>query len=310
MINYKENKIAAIVCCRWEENYILEFLNHYKKLGITKMFILDNNDSDYDKPLKPIIQQFIDEEFVEYCDYLDVDYIQKNCYNDIYFKHKNEYDYWLVIDVDEFIHLDEKYNTINDLLNDPIFFNVDVIQFPWIFMISENLQYHYEDIPLRTRFNIKGIRSHNNKLDSTCIKSLFKTSDNIERVNLHYPFYKDNKNIICKYSNGKLNQNINELIYSYNAYDLQNIQNYIEHYAYKSADEYVNKIIRGRANRRDKTNFEEITVNKLVFNYLKFLDINYNIYDIIQIKEYIGNKLTKFINKYKNNEIKCRLNNI
>ena len=300
------NKIAAIVCCRQEENYILEFLDYYKNLGITKMFILDNNDSDYDKPLKPIIQKYIDSEFVKYCDYLDVDYIQKNCYNDIYFKYKAEYDYWLIIDTDEFIHLNNKYNTLNDFLNNPKFNEADVIQFPWIFMISENLEYNYKPEPVRSRFNIKGIRYNKDKFESSCIKSLFKTSDNIERVNLHYPVYKDNTNILCIYSNGHKNENCNELIYQGDPIDLLFISNYIEHYAYKSADEYIQKIIRGRANRRDKTNFEEIDATRKAYEYLKFLNKFYDKYDFGIIFNYIYHYIQLFLDKCKNDEIKYR----
>ena len=46
---FNELITVAVVCCaKMEENYIIEFVEHYKNLGISHIFIADNNDSSYE----------------------------------------------------------------------------------------------------------------------------------------------------------------------------------------------------------------------------------------------------------------------
>ena len=50
-----------------ENDYIYDFVNYYKQIGVDKIYIYDNNDVDYE-PLYDRIKEFVDNNFVEIID--------------------------------------------------------------------------------------------------------------------------------------------------------------------------------------------------------------------------------------------------
>ena len=86
-------KVALIVCCKWEERYIAEFLEHYRDVvKVDKVFLADNNDVGYSPDIREVIAPFMREGFVEYCDYRDVEDVQHACYSEIFFRIKDDFD--------------------------------------------------------------------------------------------------------------------------------------------------------------------------------------------------------------------------
>lgn len=130
-----------------EELYIREWLSHNKSIGVDKIILADNNDSDYHTPLQPIIQDFIDEGFVTLLDYRDQKLIQIPFYNEVYSKYQSQFDWMGFIDADEFIDL-PGFNNIHDFLATITHQSVSLRWYNY----SDNDRLTYEDKPVRTRF--------------------------------------------------------------------------------------------------------------------------------------------------------------
>ena len=77
-------KVWICAIAKMEELYIREWIEWHKKIGIDHIIIGDNNDSNYDKPLQPIIKDYIDEGYVELINKNDVLAAQNSFYNEIY----------------------------------------------------------------------------------------------------------------------------------------------------------------------------------------------------------------------------------
>lgn len=98
-----DEKIAIIACLKMEDLYIKEWLDWHISIGIDHFYLCDNNDKDYQPKLEDVVKEYIDKGIVEVFDYRGVHPIQPICYTDIYDKYGHLYDWWLVIDIDEFI---------------------------------------------------------------------------------------------------------------------------------------------------------------------------------------------------------------
>ena len=167
------NKLEIWICAvaKMEELYIREWIIWNKKIGITHIIIGDNNDSNYHIPLQPIVQDFIDEGYVELINKNDIKHIQNTFYKEIYQLRKREFDFIGFIDIDEFIELPSYENNINNFLSDSKFANYDAIIIPWL-NYGDNDQLHYENKPLKERF-IKPILK-----DQSGIKYFIKSLQN------------------------------------------------------------------------------------------------------------------------------------
>ena len=109
--------IVAIV--KFENNYIREWVEHYKSININKIVICDNNFIGGEKIEEPI-QDYINSGFV----LIDKsvygkDRLQVSCYQNNYEKYSNEYNWLTFIDIDEFIFLEKGsgYTTIQQFLD-------------------------------------------------------------------------------------------------------------------------------------------------------------------------------------------------
>lgn len=126
-------KICIIAIAKHENLYIKEWVNHHLNLGFDRIFICDNNDSGDEK-----ISDVIDNEKVTILDYHDVDSVQKKAYTKEFLIHRNEYDWFVFIDIDEFIMLNEKYEgNIKNFISDSIFNECDIIRLCWKVYTSE-----------------------------------------------------------------------------------------------------------------------------------------------------------------------------
>ena len=109
--------MKTALCCigRLENQYAKEFVEHYKKLGFDKIFIYDNNQEG-EEHFEDVLQDYVDNGFVEIIDYRDLNRVQFIAYNQCYEKYKNEYDWIAFFDFDEFLIL-EKDNDIKSYLS-------------------------------------------------------------------------------------------------------------------------------------------------------------------------------------------------
>jgi len=277
----KQPSVAIIACLKMEELYIKEWLDWHISIGVNHFYLCDNNDKDYEPKLQDVIQDYIDKGIVEVFDYSDVYPIQPICYNDIYNKYGGLYDWWLVIDIDEFIHLPKFNNKIKEyLIIIPNYINKIAIN--WLFYGDNNLVY-YEDKPVQERFINKANTNIIKNGKSQVIKSMIRSNLNIEITNHHQLTTKlEPYDVLFN----KINYGYRNL-YNYNNDEYNKLINtlHIKHYVTKTIQEYC-------VNKTTRNLIENPIVNGIKTNYYAF---NY----FFNFNEKTKEKLD-FINDFKN----------
>ena len=144
--------MKVALCCigRLENRYIKEFVEHYKKIGVDKIFIYDNNH-DEEEHFEDVIECYIKDNFVDIINYRNKENCQLMAYQDCYNRHRNEFDWMLYTDCgDEYLEL-TKFDNVKDFLNQNIFDGYDLIHIN-LLTYGDNDLIYYEDKPLCERF--------------------------------------------------------------------------------------------------------------------------------------------------------------
>ena len=139
--------VAVCVVGRQENRYAREWVEHYKKIGVKKMFVYDNRHGDEER-LQDVLQDYIDAGLVELTDVHDRTDMQCRCFDDCYKKHGNEYAWIGFFDFDELLHLKgkQKIQTVMKRYEAG-----DVVLVNWRIMTDNGLV-HYDDRPMAKRF--------------------------------------------------------------------------------------------------------------------------------------------------------------
>lgn len=141
------NTFKTLLCCigKNENNYIREYVEWYKNLGVSHIRIYDNNDIDGEN-FEDIIGDYINNGFVDIVNYRGKDVCQLESYQNCYDELKNEYDWFLFFDCDEFLSL-INYDNIKEYLTESTFDNYDMIHINWMtFGDNGHLTYTKESI--------------------------------------------------------------------------------------------------------------------------------------------------------------------
>lgn len=146
-LSQKPLNIAVCAIGRLENLYAVEWVEHYLKLGIDKIFIYDNNRPEDGETFADVLQAYIDNGSVEIIPW---EGLQKPAYEDCYNKHNGEYDWIGFFDFDEFLEIDD-HKTAKELLAP--FDYADVLVMNWREMTDSNLV-HYDARPVKERFTI------------------------------------------------------------------------------------------------------------------------------------------------------------
>ena len=230
------NKVCICTLGKNENRYIKEFINHYVKLGVDKIFLHDNNEiGRKNEKFETVISDYINKEFVEIIDYRGKKYSQFKIYSECFKKHHKEYDWMIFFDIDEFIHLQD-YSNIKNFLNEKRFNKCKLIYFNCLRHTDSDLLF-YDKRPLKERFP-----EINWKSDSFTLKTIAR--GNIKTIKFSTSHWLDRKIIGCNVygelvvpsKKVKLNNDIN--LPKFKKY-------YIDHYCFKSTEEFINKINRG-----------------------------------------------------------------
>ena len=279
---FDDIKICVCTPARNQNRYIREFVQYYERLGVDKIVIYDNNDDSEDaENFKKILEDYIEEEFVQIKNWRgyrkSLLRMMTKCYN----TYSKDYDWIIFSEVDEFIHL-KNYQNIKDFLVEEKFDNCDKIYLNYLYHTDNDL-YHYEDRPVQERFPIVETKPENKSgLKHNYVKSLL-------RGNL------GNITINCKYT-------ATEEVKACNAYgEIPEMENatmvkqdfenyYIDYYFSKSVDEFIDKL-----NDRDMLMGKKKACKIETFeNYCGFNKMN------VSKIEYIENKTGLNLTIYKN----------
>ena len=251
-------KVATCTICRLENIYIKEFVDHYKALGVDHMYIYDNNLPNTEN-ISDVLQSYIDNDFVTVINYQDQEKYPMgdaliSAFTDCWETNKNEYDWILFLDNDEFLILQNDSN-IKEYLGLECFNNIDVIRINWLCYDDNNFIY-YQDKPLRKRFTHPckddPFKFDENKHTKSIIHNTAKNKEII------FDFGAAHNPLLFRNNSYNYDDYINNNIYSDNAGNIlsmfdqsQHSINYINydlayyaHYRMKTIDEYVNNKIK------------------------------------------------------------------
>lgn len=275
----KDIKVCLCTIGRKENRYIKEFVNFYEKMGVDKIVLYDTNDEQGEK-FEEVINDYIKKGFVEVLNYRGKKSESLKMMNHCYQNNYINYDWMIFFDIDEFIHLN-KYTDIKTFLNEKKFDKCQKIYLNWVFH-TDNNSFHYEKLGLQERFTKKEKTPEKITSDSfNYVKSIIK--GNITNLNINNKYTLSNDIQGCNGYGKKptfIGLNMKES-------DFENY--YIDHFFYKSIDEFIEKL---KSNDYDKT-FKNLAIKK-------YFEINELAYEkIIYIENKTGLNLSFYRNKLK-----------
>ena len=138
-------KVAVCAIGRLENRYAVEWVEHYKRLGVDKIFIYDDNRPEDGEHFADVLQPYIDNGFVEIIPALER--LQKLVYEQFYDYGCRDFEWIGFFDFDELVCIEDGRD-IHDFLDD---YEADVVSLNWMTMTDNGLV-HYEPKPMAERF--------------------------------------------------------------------------------------------------------------------------------------------------------------
>lgn len=178
--------ICAII--KNENLYLREWVEYHKKLGFDKIMLYDNNPSGGEYP-QQVIGDYVMDGFVDVYNARDLPWnfesdgvvldLQTCVYNLCRVRNSKEIQWMAFIDIDEFIVIEEtEPQDIHVLFNKYKYDEspFDQIIMPW-FIIGSDQQIHYENKPVRERFQRHAnSESRAESMSDHWVKSIVRTS--------------------------------------------------------------------------------------------------------------------------------------
>lgn len=227
-----KDKYLLITCAKNENEYITEWIEHYKKLDFDKIIICDNND---DESLIDVISDYIDSGFVEVFNCRGLNSFQVQLYS--MFCSEGNYKWCAYFDCDEFLELN-LYDSIKEYLATKE--NDICVSFNWLMYGSgDNLFKTEGKIQDTFKYPISPISLYT---ENCFIKSIVRGGD----------FFKED----CWFNGSHIPEKTDKYEHNIGGYFLTNSQThqvlpprykegYLKHYYTKSFEEWVNKAKRG-----------------------------------------------------------------
>lgn len=224
--------IALCVICRMENQYISEYVNHYKSLGFDKVFLYDNN-YDGEENLNDVIHEDIKNGYVEVIDFRNKQVCQLKAYEDCYAKHGGEYDWIAFFDADEFLIINDGSDIHSFMAR---FNDYECLLLNWMVM-TDSGQIYNTYRPLMERFTVPmAYDKHVGYMfpENNHVKSIVKGGQGIIKFSTpHIPL---SVMACCDASGNSVNQS------SFVPYN--HSVAYLRHFQYKTIDEWINKKMR------------------------------------------------------------------
>ena len=254
----KNIKTAICLISKQENRYIKEFVEYYKKLNISKIFLYDNNDINGEH-FEGILSNFTKLNFVEIINYRGKYKPQLQAYNHCYINNNQNYNWMAFLDADEYLYI-RFYTDINKFLSLSKFWKCSSILINWKYY-GDNDNLYYDPRPLKERFTKPFYFNNKHNIN----QYLYSAGKTIVRSGLnitweHFPHYLKNRPI-CR-PNGKILTNYLSRPQYYNAY--------IKHFATKSTEEFIERIIRGTVNSNQTSEYIMFRIKDYYFLLNKF----------------------------------------
>ena len=229
-------RVAVCAIARQENRYICEWLDYYKSIGVSKIFLYDNYHAGEER-LADVVQDYVAEGFVELNDYHDREFAQCPAYNDCYNRHGHEYAWIGFFDIDEFLRI--KGKNIEDFMERYTAGSVLLVN--WRLMTDNGLV-HYDPRPVQERFTeAMPVNQHVKYTfpENRHIKSMVRGGLSSMSFTGHNPHCPKKPNLYCINAQGKRTEQ--------SAFaDIDHSLIWLDHYWTKTAEEWVNvKLSRG-----------------------------------------------------------------
>ena len=258
----KEMKVGMCTIGKNDNKYIKEFVQYYEQFGVDKIFLYDNNDSKGEK-FDDIISDYIKSGLVQISDWRGKTK-KLEMMNDCYKNNNDKYDWLIFYDLDEYIHL-KGFTSIKQFLGQEKFNSCKKIYLNWVHHTDNNLM-HYENGSLRDRFPEKeSIPSEKKIIQHVLVKSMIR--GNIPNVVF------DCEHKLSHEIKGCNAEGVETSLEGCSMLTPDYENNYIDHYHYKSVDEFIDKLNLGDVNKTEELN-----------NYFEFNKITSEKFDYIQKK--------------------------
>lgn len=239
----KNVNIAICLISKQENRYIKEFVDYYKKLNVNKIFLYDNNDINGEH-FENILSNYTKLNYVEIYNYRGKYKPQFQAYNHCYINNNKDFKWIAFFDTDEYLHINLDTD-INKFLALPRFKKCSSILINWRYY-GDNDNIYYDPRPLQERFTKPFYFNYINKMD----QYLYCAGKTIVRSGLnltwqHFPHISKNKPV-CR-PNGRILRNyLSPPQYS---------TAYIKHFATKSTEEFIERVMRGTVNSNETSEF-------------------------------------------------------
>lgn len=233
-----KHKYVVFTCAKNENNYIIEWIEHYLNLGFDKIFICDNNDDD---KLLRVINKYIEDGCVEVFDCRHFTMFQGGVNN--MFCTAGNFAWCGFFDCDEFLELGV-YDNIKEYLSDK---EEDCIAFNWV-MYGSNGEIKKEKGSVQERFKkpVFPIVNMNNAFLKCIIRGGHFKYTNITDCGGHLPVSneKGHTKKITYNIGGYHHEDFIPYLFQ-SSLPLRYKEGYIKHYYTKSFEEWVSKAKRG-----------------------------------------------------------------
>ena len=161
----------------YEIPYIDSFIEYYINLGFDKIIIMYHDIIPYD----------LSENLIEEVEIIQVENNGNKLLNEYkYLLNSDDYDWVLNVDSDEFLVLDDRYNTIKEYISEKLIEhdeNINMFQFSWGWIHAFNPPIDYTINDYINRYNIF-VGSKDTESNDIWVKSMTKISD-IEYITCH-----------------------------------------------------------------------------------------------------------------------------
>ena len=237
---------CVVAIAKNEQTYINQWVKHYLKLGFDHIYLYDNDDKD-----TPYIGRYIDSRYARQITIVNIrgwkqPYLQHVIYNSCYQAHRFHYDWFLFVDIDEFL---VGIDNVKDFLSQPKFHSYRQIRIKWNLFGDDGVIERDTNIQMKDFF--KKVIADNRLSNQS--KSFIRGRQYIRIASCHY--VKDIKSCL---PSGK------ECGFDFTLDNYEDETIFINHYMTKTLSELI----------KQKLNRGDAVWNKRTINFDYFFQIN------------------------------------
>ena len=242
----RKKKIALCCIAKCENDYIREFVEYYKSLGVDNIYIYDNNDSNGER-FEESISDYIETGFCIIVNVRGKKQMQLPAYQHFYDTYSKDYDWVAFFDCDEFLTFTNPNENLRSFLSRSCFTRFQMIHINWM-LYGDNEMLDNDGRRVTERFAIPfsevQLNTYNNKSENCTVKTIIRGGLAGVNCSIHTCY-----NFFCRCCDA--NGNRVDANSSFNEIDFTIA--YIRHYSTKTIGEWIKiKQKRGLADMDDQ----------------------------------------------------------